>query len=198
MPVAEQGQPEGPFRRGGRWLHHHPVWWFVVTVILDSGYGLLREHSEVARMTLGSLVIALFFAAIFATAVHRTDVCWRCIDEVPLDGTQEAQEHHRALTWTHRIYDRTLYLWGVRITVWPTAFWVGWVVLTLSVPTQNFIVYEVVELGFWAWILITWTIEHQHNRLYPWCPQCHDDGWDGREESPKVPDPAPAGEKQNV
>lgn len=198
MPVAEQGQPESPIRRGARWLHHHPVWWFAAAVVLDSGYGLLRGHNETAHVVLGTLAIMLLFAAIFATAVHRTDVCWRCIDEVPLDGAGEAQEHHRALAWTHRIYDRVLYRWGFRITVWPTAFWAGWLGISLIVPTQNVVVYEAVELPFWIWILVTWTIEHQHNRLYPWCPQCHDDGEDGREESPQVPDSVPSGEKQNI
>lgn len=198
MPVAEQGQPESPIRRGARWLHHQPYGWFVVTVVLDTGYALLRNHTRLGSAVLGTLVIMLFFVSLFATAVHRLDVCGRCLDEVPLDGTQEALEHHRALTWTHRIYDRHVHLGQFTLSVWPTAFIMGWWIFGAIAHSKNFFVYEAVELVFWTWILITWTIEHQHNRLYPWCPQCHNNGRDGREESPQVPDPVPSGEKQNI
>ncbi len=62
MPVAEQGQPEGALRRGARWLHHHPNWWFVSAVTLDTGYGLLRHSiglgGRITAYTVRFLLIA--------------------------------------------------------------------------------------------------------------------------------------------
>lgn len=197
MPVAEQGQPESAVRRGARWLHHHPNWWFVSAVTLDTGYGLLRNSLDIGAV-MAFAVLVLLIASLFASAVHRFGVCDRCIAEVPLDGAEEALTHRWPLTWFHRIYDRHVHVLHSVISIWPMAFWVGWLGLVTIAPTRNFFVYEAVELVFWVWILVTWKVEHQHNRLYPWCPQCHDSGWDGREETPQVPDPVPSGEKQNV
>jgi hypothetical protein len=129
---------------------------------------------------LAVLTILVMLGTMFADIRHNLGLCERCISDLPLDGSRQAEHRQRELRFVHFMRRRS--------------FWL--IVLMLAVG-QGFVPSPYGFILFGG-LMALFTYEHfallQHRRLQPWCPWCRD--WDdGDDEEVETPTPTPTGHK---
>lgn len=172
IPPAYPGESGGS--RAMTTLTHALPWVLAVGLVLRiaSWFGWLTWLDLVAG--------AVMLACSSATLRHRrsSNLCLRCMTEVPADAPVQAQRRKPLLWFSHQMATR-IGIFGLLIPAIVAAV-VG---ITTWDPLIARISRIPLDVLLFASLYSTWL----HHRLRPWCPYCRD--WDDDGDPEPSPDP---------
>lgn len=168
------------------WTGHHYRQLSNATSLVSFGLRLLPGQDtdlvRALRKTVFAGLIPAEAALLYSSLAHRLQMCEPCVDDMPLDGLGQAAEHARELQLFHWMWESPAGLAAVcGITAVDLAVAVAARARRWRRKTLAF------DAAMLAVRMYQSRVNDLHDRLQPWCPQCHDD--DGKEDQ-ELPGPA--------
>lgn len=165
-------------------LRHYVIPYLLVSFAYQV-FGTIFLADSALWNALGWIPTVAVVPILFAMFAHmRIPACSRCLAEMPLDGSEQAERHATWLWFSHR--------WGLVLGSYAAIFVVSvapsWI---FGRSTATAVMLCGSGLG-WLPMFRAFGL---HDRLRPWCPWCRR-GRDDDDETAPAPQPVPVGVKE--
>lgn len=157
--------------------HAAPAMWAVmVALYIASDIGL---RDSWLRILIAAVGISVCVVSGYTEVRHQHQLCARCADKIPLNGSQSAELVQWMLWASHNSFKVIMFTLGAQLGVSITV-WIGW----LPQIASNVALY-----GYLLMFAVTSQAHLIHRVHRPWCPWCR--GWSEGDEPDVVPEPTP-------
>lgn len=119
------------------------------------------------------------FAFCFGTLAHERSLCEPCINEMPPNGPQKAEDWDRYLAAFHWLFRASTRRFLIILVLW----------VTFNLTSSHLFPDRVSAVLTFIPVATVLVLQMRHNRVVPWCKRC---GWEDGGEHEFVPDPDPA------